>query len=142
MSRADSEADAREARDLSIECMALLDRTVYFVKQSCPEAFFLSYRSACAQLMGEFVDIINRAAFDFPTLKPTEEEWSQVATARAGNELKEDRPVGAEEIRLVLDRVQVRIREVQRLTPRTAGPVGALDGTFDSVSRLIDRWPR
>jgi hypothetical protein len=121
--------------------MALLDRTVYFVRQSCPETFFLSYRSACAQLMGEFVDIINRAAFDFPSLKPTEDEWSRVAAARAGNELKDDRPVGAEEIRSLLERVRVRVQEVQRLTPKTSGPVGALDATFEGVSRLIERWP-
>lgn len=139
--RAGNETQAREARDLSIECMALLDRTVYFVKQLCPEAFFLAYRSACAQLMGEFVDIINRAAFDFPSLKPTDEEWSRVVRKRAGDRLQGDGPVGAQDIRRVLDRVRGRSREVQRVTPRMVGPVSELDAAFESVGRLIERWP-
>lgn len=141
MKRAASEADAKMARDLSIECMALLNRTVFHARESCPEDFFIAYRRACGNLMGEFGEIINRAAYDYPALKPSEDEWNQVASSRVReDELPASDKVGREEMRQMLLRVRMRAAEVQTLTPRMMGDEGVVSAALDAVDGLIAQW--
>jgi hypothetical protein len=141
MTRADSEADARDARDTSIECMALLHQTVFFAKRSCEEQFSLSYGRACGNLMGELGDIINRAAYDFPSLKPSEEEWSRVAAAQVGDDgLPTTGFESHDQIRVTLARVRARTREICARVPRMAGDPGQLEAALRRVERAVDDW--
>jgi hypothetical protein len=134
-----NEIAAREVRDISIECMALLDRTVLLVKECCAEAFFLEYRRACGHLMGEFVDVINRAARDFPKLEPTEEEW--LAGSRAGEVwLKVKTPVQPDEVRSMLSRVRARVGDIQSCGPEMSGPLGHLDSALARLERVLQGW--
>ena len=135
--RADSESDARKARDLSIECMKLVGRTVPPIKQSSEESFYLRYRSACGQLMGEFTSIINRAGYDFPPLKPSEEEWHRVE-ARVPD-FKDSAPgwSGLVQARRDLRAVRVRVAQIQKTTPRMTGQPGVLDAAIDRFSRAL-----
>ncbi len=139
MMRAKSESDAKAARDASIECMALLDRTVFHAERLGPEAFFLAYRRACANLMGELGDIINRAACDYPALVPTEQVWMHVAGSRVSDEeLAETELVDMARIRAVLGRVRARVNEIRAVTPLMIGEPEVLNGAVDTVERAVD----
>jgi hypothetical protein len=138
----ESEADARAARDTSIECMARLDHTVFLVKQSADELYFTTYRRACGMLMGEFVDIINRAGFDFAQLKPSEEEWKAVVEQRAPSSelVRDERKIGADALRSVMATVRERVKGIAAVSPRIIGDT--MDQYLDELDTVIDAWMR
>ena len=136
----ESEADARAARDTSIECMARLDHTVFLVRQSADDVYFATYRRACAMLMGEFVDIINRAGFDFSHLVPSEDEWKAVAQQRApSNELvRDERKIGADVLRTVMATVRERVKGIEAVSARIIG--ATMEQYLEELDAAIDAW--
>jgi hypothetical protein len=136
----ESEADARAARDTSIACMARLDHTVFLVQQSADDVYFTKYRRACGMLMGEFVDIVNRAGFDFPHLVPTEDEWKAVIQQRvAANELvRDERKIDANVLRTVVSTVRERVKEIEHVSPRIIGET--MLQYLEELDAAIDAW--
>jgi hypothetical protein len=132
---------ARNARDIAIECMGRLDSTAATVKESCSEAFTKRYLGACAQTMGGVGDIINVSVRAHPELKPSQSEWSQVASQRRAAvppppELKGQQLVQAE--------VEAVSRHVQQLRSQGGGSLsGALDdieASLPALKAVLQDW--
>ncbi|MFT3841640.1 MAG: hypothetical protein QM723_31920 [Myxococcaceae bacterium] len=135
MKRTDTEDQARAARDLGIECMVLLGDSVHMVKKSCVEPYFVRYRRACANLMGECITIINRAANDFPALKPSEEEWNTVAAARVPvRPYAEEGPFDQAAVDEMLNLARKRFAEIEAVAPGFTVTPYDVEGAF----RILD----
>lgn len=115
--------------------MVLIGDTVSLVKKSCVEPFFLRYRRACSEVMGEFMTIINRAAYDFPVLKPSEEEWNAVAAARVPvRRYDEDGPFDQAAVDEMLNRARKRFAEIEAVAPGLTVTPCDVEGAF----RILD----
>ena len=70
--------DAREARDLAIECMALLSVTGEAVRTHGSETHWHTYRRALADVMMRPGNAVNAAIAQAPALEPTHLAWNQI----------------------------------------------------------------
>src|SRR5690349_174046 len=110
----ESEADARAARDISIECMARIGDTIDLVRQSADDIYSAKYTRASAMLMGELVDIIHRAGLDFSNLVPSENEFEVIGEQRvpATELVPNERKIDADALRAVMTTVRERLAEI------------------------------
>lgn len=121
--------------------MARLGDTIFLVRQSADDLYFVRYRRACGMLMGEFVDIINRAGFDFSNLVPSEDEFNAVTEQRmpAAERVRDERKLDADALRAVMMVVRERVHEIATLAPRIIG--STMEDYLAELDATIDAWP-
>jgi hypothetical protein len=137
-----TEENARAARDISIECMARIGHTIDLVRQSADDVYSAKYTRACAMLMGEFVDIINRAGFDFSHLVPSEDEFKVVTEQRvpATELVPDEQKIDADALRSTMTTVRERVDEIATIAPRIIG--STMEQYLDELDAAIDAWQR
>ncbi|MFO0596953.1 MAG: hypothetical protein U0228_16680 [Myxococcaceae bacterium] len=101
-----SEQNARDARDLAIECSERLGST-----QAAMRDLGREWIRAVADAIDPLHVVINRAVFDHPSLELTKEAWGASANASVA-------PATRAEVRSVLREVAVKWRRLRRLAPR------------------------
>ncbi len=108
---------AKAVRDLAIECMARFNRSAVAVREHACEPYWLAYRHALGRVMGDVVLAINATIEEFRHLQPTEDEWTEVESARlSAPEIEAlQSAAGAQALAPHLDDIETRLARLSLL---------------------------